>query len=195
VSPPERVGAERGGRTIRRVFFGSGPVETIAVYQETIIRTYGFRLIEGLSMLRMRICNNRWASIEPFLAEAGGHDPGFHAVFSQWAGADALEVFLLVEARKERHIQAWMETALYATWVETLNPVDLISFQGPHFGDRYGIAQAVYQAFHDGSIPLLASEFSQSAVFLVLPGGSAQSAERCLTGVFEVPPHPRVASP
>ncbi|RJQ64516.1 MAG: hypothetical protein C4530_01970 [Desulfobacteraceae bacterium] len=68
-------------------------------------------------------------------------------------------------------------------------------FQGPHFGDRYGIAQAVFQTLKDPSIPVLASEFSQSAVILALPGGAAEAAKERLSEVFQVPSHQPIQTP
>jgi hypothetical protein len=167
-------------------------VETIAVYQETIIKTYGFQIVEGLSMLLMCVSNDRLSSIESLFAGAEGPDPTFQAVFSQWMAADSMRVCLLVEARKEREIKACLQRMLKGTLkidLTSVKPVDLICFQGPHFGDRYGIAQTVFQTLRDRSIPVLASEFSQSAVILVLQGGAAEAGKNCLSGAFRVPSH------
>lgn len=173
-------------------------METIAVYQETIIKTYGFQLVEGLSMLLMRVANDRFASIESLFTGAEGPDPTFHAVFSQWMGPDSMGVCLLVDAQKEREIKAclqWRLKRAMKSAIESVKPVDLICFQGPHFGDRYGIAQAVFQALRDRSIPVLASEFSQSSIILVLQGGVAEAAKSCLSGAFQVPSNLPVLTP
>jgi aspartokinase len=178
--------------------FGSGPVETIAVYQETIIKTYGFQIVEGLSMLLMRVPNDQMSSIESLFAGAEGPDPKFQAVFSQSMGTDSMSVCLLVDTRKEREIKACVQRTLQGTLkidLVSVKPVDLICFHGPHFGDRYGIAQAVFQSLRDRSITVLASEFSQSTVILVLQGGAAEAAKSCLSGAFQVPTNLPVRPP
>jgi aspartokinase len=171
--------------------FGSGLVETITVYKETIIKTYGFQLVEGLSMLMMRVANERFSSIESFLTRTEGSDPTFRAIFSQWMDPDSMGVCLLVDPQKERKIKACLQSTLKGALksaVESVKPVDLICFQGPHFGERYGIAAAVFQALQKRSIPVLASEFSQSTIILVLQGGMAEAAKNCLSEAFQVPP-------
>jgi len=69
-------------------------------------------------------------------------------------------------------------------------PVDVISFQGPHFGDRFGIVDTTFQAVEKSGVPLLASGFSSSTVYLALPGGTANRVQRCLAEIFTVPKSP-----
>ena len=63
-----------------------------------------------------------------------------------------------------------------------------ISSYGPHFGDRYGIADSVFRTLTANSVPILAAGCSGSAVYLVLPQGRAQDARQFLSEAFEVPP-------
>jgi aspartokinase len=173
-------------------------METITVYQETIIKTYGFQLVEGLCMLLMRVANERFSSIESLLNRTERSDPTFRAVFSQWMDPDSLTVCLVVDPQKEREIKACLQWTLKGALkgaVESVKPVDLICFQGPHFGERYGIAQAVFQTLRSRSIPVLASEFSQSTIILVLQGGVAEAAKSCLSEAFQVPSNLPVPTP
>jgi aspartokinase len=173
-------------------------METITVYQETIIKTYGFQLVEGLCMLLMRVANERFSSIESLLNRTERSDPTFRAVFSQWMDPDSMTVCLVVDPQKEREIKACLQWTLKGALkgaVESVKPVDLICFQGPHFGERYGIAQAVFQTLRRRSIPVLASEFSQSTIILVLQGGVAEAAKSCLSEAFQVPSNLPVPTP
>jgi aspartokinase len=173
-------------------------METITVYQETIIKTYGFQLVEGLCMLLMRVANERFSSIESILTRTEGSGPTFRAVFSQWMDPDSMGVCLVADPQKEREIKAclqWTLKGALKSAVESVKPVDLICFQGPHFGERYGIAQAVFQTLRSKSIPVLASEFSQSTIILVLQGGMAEAAKNCLSQAFQVPSNLPVPTP
>jgi aspartokinase len=125
-------------------------------------------------------------------------DPTFRAVFSQWMDPDSMTVCLVVDPQKEREIKACLQWTLKGALkgaVESVKPVDLICFQGPHFGERYGIAQAVFQTLRRRSIPVLASEFSQSTIILVLQGGVAEAAKSCLSEAFQVPSNLPVPTP
>jgi aspartokinase len=173
-------------------------METITVYQEKIIKTYGFQLVERLCMLMIRVGNERFPSIESLLTRTEGSGPTFHAVFSQCMDPDSMGVCLVTDPQKEREIKAWLQWTLKGALksaVESVKPVDLICFQGPHFGERYGIAQAVFQTLRSRSIPVLASEFSQSTIILVLQGGMAEAAKNCLSEAFQVPSNFPVPTP
>jgi aspartokinase len=66
-------------------------------------------------------------------------------------------------------------------------PVELISFQGPHFGDRYGIADTAFKALEGQGVPVLITVFAGAAVYIVLPEKKLQDARPLLLEAFEVP--------
>jgi aspartokinase len=67
------------------------------------------------------------------------------------------------------------------------SPVELISFQGPHFADRYGIADSAIKALDNQGIPILIAACSGAAVYLVLPENKLHEARPLLAEAFEVP--------
>jgi aspartokinase len=67
------------------------------------------------------------------------------------------------------------------------SPVELISFQGPHFGDRYGIAHTAFKTLDDQGIPTLVTACSGAAVYIVLPEKKLQEARPLLAEAFEAP--------
>jgi aspartokinase len=66
-------------------------------------------------------------------------------------------------------------------------PVELISFQGPHFGDRYGIADTAFKALDGQGVPILITVCSGAAVYMVLPEKKLKDARPLLLEAFEVP--------
>jgi aspartokinase len=66
-------------------------------------------------------------------------------------------------------------------------PVEVVFFYGPHFGERYGIAEAALRALEGGGIHTTAAACSVSCVYLVLPEGQSEEAVRALSETFEVP--------
>jgi hypothetical protein len=71
--------------------------------------------------------------------------------------------------------------------LEILSPVEMIYFFGPHFGDRYGIAEAAVRVLHRESLSILAMGCSVSFIYIVLPEGMALQAKSLLAESFEIP--------
>ena len=67
---------------------------------------------------------------------------------------------------------------------EIETPVDLVYFQGPHFGDRYGIAAAAFGALETQGIQLLAAGCTGASIYIVVPDKRAQAVIRCLSEPF-----------
>jgi aspartokinase len=65
-------------------------------------------------------------------------------------------------------------------------PVGLVCFHGPHYGDRYGIAETVFKTL-DGKVKIIASSFSGAAVYLVFHMDDIKTAISLLSQTFETP--------
>jgi hypothetical protein len=65
--------------------------------------------------------------------------------------------------------------------------VELVLFQGPHYGERFGIVDASLQALAAKGLNLLASACSGSCVYLVVPQGTADDVVSALSDSFDVP--------
>jgi hypothetical protein len=164
-------------------------VETIAFYWEPIIRIYGFCSAMGLSLITLDIPASRMADLGQKFHRVGSGGGAFRAVFAQ-SGDMRFHVYLLVDREQVKTVGSRIETDLGGidtVSIATLAPVDLIYFNGPHFGDRYGIADAVFYSLDAHSVPVLVSGFSGSVVYIVVPGGCGQTAETSLGEVFTVP--------
>jgi aspartokinase len=114
----------------------------------------------------------------------------FQLVLIQSSGKDELCLSLVFEAEQEREILADVNTVIDKDRGETLDiltPVEMIYFFGPHFGDRYGIADAAVRVLHREAIPLLALACSVSFIYIVLPEGTASQVKACLSENFEIP--------
>ena len=165
-------------------------METIAFYWEPIIRTYGFETATDLLLTTFEISPARMGDLGRAFAAMGADKGLFRAVFAQIDDGMRFQVYLLLDRKQVDTAVSHIETELGGTGpvsVSTVEPVDLIYFHGPHFGDRYGIADAVFHTLGADAVPVLVSGFSGSVVYLVVPGGSVQAAERSLAQAFTVP--------
>lgn len=165
-------------------------METIAVYWEPKIRVYGLSTQTGLSLYTVIFPVGRMAYWGDRLAFLEKMDIEFQHVTLQTQAAGVMQLCLLL-ARKgtEQEICRLLEQEIKneaATSWQIIEPVELIFVHGPHFQDRYGIAEAAIAPLHKADISILAVGCSGASVYLVVPENRAEEASACLAETFVV---------
>ena len=158
-------------------------METIAVYWEPIIRTYGFQVQEGLVLSRLRLPVDSLGQWGHALKEMADPGPEFRLVWAQADDAMHLTVYML----SDRIHWCMLQSVWPAPGDQGNERVDLVFFQGPHFGDRYGIMDFTYKALALEKVPLLAAACSVATIYLVLPPGWGSRTRTLLSSAFEIP--------
>lgn len=154
-------------------------METVAVYSERPVRTYGLKVEEDYVLLSVPCPTGRE---EVFLGVVESLDPAPElAVAGAVAGQGGLELAVcLPRADAYRVGQALAYTALKLASPPA--PVCLIHLQGPHFGDRYGIAAEAMNGLAEAAVtPLMLVGLVHSLYVVVAPG----EAKRALKGLGE----------
>jgi aspartokinase len=163
-------------------------LETKAAYWEPRIKTYGFQRMTGLSLVEMTVPRAGIESLGAAFCRLADAGVGFHLVFSR-TSFRGLEVSLLVTAQWakviEEHMQKLVEGADKV--VGRTSPAEMVFFQGPHFGDRYGILDAAVRGLAARGIGMKATVCSGSCIYIVLPEGKSDEAVLALSEVFEIP--------
>ncbi|MBU0767940.1 MAG: hypothetical protein KJ687_02450 [Proteobacteria bacterium] len=165
-------------------------METIAVYWEPKPKTYGFKEVADLSLMNIEIKPEEMSQWGLWLMELADLNIGFHLILAKYSTHQKLRLYILFEkfwadsvlSHIDKRIDLESEKYFHLT-----SPVELISFQGPHFGDRYGIAYSAFKALDDRGVPILIAACSGAAVYIVLPEKKLQEARPLLTEAFEVP--------
>jgi len=165
-------------------------VETIAVYWEPKPKTYGFKEVTNLSLMNVEITPGEMGQWGLWLMELADLNIGFHLILAKYSAHQKLRLYILLEkfwadsvlSHIDKRIDLESEKDFHLT-----SPVELISFQGPHFGDRYGIAHTAFKALDDQGIPILVAACSGAAVYIVLPEQKLQEVKPRLAEAFEVP--------
>ena len=160
-------------------------METIAVYRESRIKTYGFQRIPDLALIEF---SYPLSEIKP-LGEILSRDDLQRArpKFMIAQESDQKISFILCLSVKEgKDFHASLEKTLGAAPHRYICPVGIIFFHGPHFGDRYGIADATFSTLSRAEIRLIASGCSSSSIYLVLLQDDMPKAEEVLGETFEV---------
>lgn len=166
-------------------------METIAFYRESIIKTYGFVELTGLSLVTIDL---------PF-HQIGDWGDGLSDLPPQFGGS---LVLLIARPKSENSLRIHMvldESRTGPLLMDTPQPffathrgrlrmekeIELLYFQGPHYGDRYGIASAVLTALSVCDVPVLAMTCTGASVFLVTPKGKTPLARKALGQAFMIP--------
>lgn len=165
-------------------------METIAVYWEPKIKTYGFQYAADLCMLKLSFQSEQMAAWGLRIQELEELGISFDLVLVQQTGGQGLEVYLVFPRQWEDRALNYFHQIIREKGdgiVRTFSPVDLIHLSGPHFGDRHGIAETAFTALAGHGVPVLASGCSASCIYLVLPEKRAEEARDALSEVFESP--------
>jgi aspartokinase len=160
-------------------------VETIAGYWESRIKTYGFQRIPEQALIALTCPITAIESLGEILTshEIQGLTAPF--ILAQESDLELSFIFCLPEGEGMGFHES-LEQARIPTSHRFIYPVGIIFFHGPHFGDRYGIAEATFSVISKEGIPLIASGCSSSSVYLILAQDDLDRAERVLTNTFEV---------
>ncbi|MBT8338529.1 MAG: hypothetical protein HKP58_12190 [Desulfatitalea sp.] len=164
-------------------------METIAMYWESKVRTYGFQLVQGLHLCRAGFPMDGISALGAFLQRMAGNDLAFRAVWAQADGKGQIRIYLLCDSSQLSKLRVFgSDEPLLASdrWAAS-QLVDMICFQGPHFGDRYGIVDYSLKALASAKMPVWGAVCSTATIHLVVPAGRGDQAKQLLTDAFEIP--------
>lgn len=159
-------------------------METVAVYWEPVIKTYGFKTIADVSLIQI---------VSDDLAAMGGLIRDLESITNAftllWHDDHTFGLCLgMAGENRGRCVEHIREKCMRANidFTQTIDPVSVVYFHGPHYGDRYGIAETVFQTLR-GKVNPLASAFSGATVYLVFSPDQADAAIELLSQAFETP--------
>ena len=165
-------------------------METVAVYSESKIRTYGFDLQQGLNLMEMDLSDDNIHQWGNTLSGAPWEGCRFEWMVAWTDQGPSTKFWLLCDDANARICAHHLKGAAADPMDFVLNSavrVDVIRFQGPHFGDRFGVADYTLTALVRHGIDFMGMTCSISGISLVLPRGRGQTATTVLRSVFEIP--------
>jgi aspartokinase len=166
--------------------------ETRATYVEQRIKTYGIKLDAGLEMVEiffnpkdhkhLGFCGNGLQQ----LARSGKK---FYFTASMTQPHDMASLYCLTEplVPQEKQDFSFQTQADRGIAVCPSVSVDLISFHGPHFGDRFGIFNTAMACLNAAAIPVLLAGCTGASIFIALPDSLGEKALPALAEGFESP--------
>ena len=160
-------------------------METIAVYREQPIKTYGFQKVTDLILIEFSYPLKEITSLGKTLSRDALQMVKTEFIIAQESG-EMISITLCLSEKEYRDFWVSPAQAPGSTPCEYTYPVGIIYFHGPHFGDRYGIAEATFSTLSQADIAIVASGCSASSVFVVLAQDDIARAENVLSHTFEV---------
>jgi hypothetical protein len=160
--------------------------EVVATYQEQTIRVYAILTESDLDL---------WVANIPSAAALGGLGQALidlgelrRRVHFLVAVPGAEQRFLVAFSLKAAHlteIQQLFEAHIPDITMTRLSSMAAIFLHGPHFGDRYGIADALVRALERAGISLAALSCTVSSISVVVSEAEAPEAVKVLGETFE----------
>jgi aspartokinase len=160
-------------------------METIAVYWEPRIKTYGFQRITDLALIEFSYALSDIKSLGEIFSKNDLKTLRPKFILSQVTNHEISFIFCF-PLKESKGLRTSLEKTSSPTSYRYMHPVSIVFFHGPHFGDRYGIADATFSTLSKAGIKILASGCSLASVFLVLAQHDIDKAEEALAETFEV---------
>jgi aspartokinase len=157
-------------------------------YNEQVIAVYGITSQADLDLYDVSLpieYTGRFGSFLSVLGELGLKLP-FLVSNSAPREKDIHFLFALSADQRQRAGQAF-ENRLPGRGYSCRGPVSALFVHGPHFGDRYGIANAFITALRNAGIPILALSCAVSSISAVIAGNDPDKAVEALNSRFQTP--------
>jgi len=165
-------------------------LETIAVYWEEKVQVYGITQKSGLCLLRLVFLQEHAEKWGDRISKMQESTVRFDFVSQQTIDTNMLEFLFTYEKDKHHAIYQQLDEWLNeddSAQVQEESDIDIVYLHGPHFQDRFGIAEGAFTALTlEGEI-VLASGCAGTSMYVIIPGGHGEKAKQILTDTFHIP--------
>ncbi len=162
--------------------------EVVASYQEKRPKTYGLQWQETKNLYRVELKNHDISPMgDAFIRSS---EIGFLLPFLTSRPSlknNKRHLFLCVPRLVSTDVHHPLREMLPEAKIVKVSPVAVFSMNGPHFGDRYGIASELLKAFDEVHVDLLALGCAIASITGVVPAHQLEKATDALKTRFDVP--------
>jgi hypothetical protein len=165
--------------------------ETVAQYVESRIKTYGIQVKTGLTICSATIQQDALESWGLSMDEMTGRGYRFAYASAAIGQNREIRLNLVMNPNEDGVYDAGIRTHLPPndafSQLEFFENAEMICFHGPHFGDRYGIADKALSRLGFPEIPVWLAGCVGSTVSIVVPPAMGAAAAEALSDVFSTP--------
>lgn len=170
-------------------------METIAVYWEPVVRVYGYDIKKDISLIELELPLDALEDLGDRAERLARSSNNFTMTLVQQAAEHVFRICIATASEDAENVyKCFAETTSTVPDIVLGEPrsVEILSFHGPHFQDRYGIAEATFSALAHSEIVVFAAGCTGTSVYLIVEAGKAEEAKDILSSSFVVPePHSR----
>lgn len=162
--------------------------EVVASYQERRPKVYGLNVQGNQELVIIKVDGNDMGRLGKAFEEFGRLGLGLSFLTTAPCPEQEREMlaFCLPQSQ-EPSLKAVIGEVLGHTEMDNLAPVAAFAMNGPHFGDRYGIASGLINALQDAQIDLLGLNCSIASIVGLVPAEQMEHAIMALQSHFEIP--------
>ena len=161
--------------------------EIIGSYQEQVLKAFYILQEVELDLWSVRLGKGHLPAFAEALRELGSRDVELPFITGHRL-PDPNMLFSLCLSHRQSDAVAKVFTACLAKSTAVCNgPVGLFHLHGPHFIDRYGIADAVVKALRQAAVTPVALSCTLSSISLVVNARNMDAVSKALEKGFHVP--------
>ncbi len=162
--------------------------EIICSYQEEVIKIYNLSHHSGLDLWIMSLPLNRLGDFGALLLKLDGLQLKMPLLVSKsFPDEESLYFAFCLAASYHDAVQQALDQNLPGVGVFCQGPVSVFFLHGPHFGDRYGIANAFVSSLRSAGIAPLAMSCAVSSVSAAIHEKDSSRAIEALGSSFQIP--------
>lgn len=168
-------------------------METIAVYWEERVKVYSINEKTGLALSTLQLTAQQMPHLAKEICLLEKTIGRFELVTSQnymHNLTDTIYLYIVLAAEKTDRLGSWAKKLISDNrdiQYSVRKPVEMLYLHGPHFQDRYGIADIAFSAFAENNCELLLCGCAGTSMYLVLPKEKAQTGKTILSSTFLAP--------
>jgi len=162
--------------------------EVVASYQEKRPKVYGLEYQDRQALVQVKLDREQIAVIGRIFG--GLVQPGLSFTFLAAAPCEETgqnQIAFCLPLMEDGLLRKALREAMPHVELKSMTPVAVFSMNGPHFGDRYGIASELLTAFVDNHVDLLGLSCTIASITGVVPSSQLMSAIAAIQDRFDIP--------
>ena len=160
----------------------------ICSFHEEIIRVYDFTRRTGLDLWTLKLPLKSIGLLGEALLELSASGIGMpFLVANTLPGAANTCLSFSMESVHHETVAAALDRVLPGISPRRTSPVSVLFLHGPHFGDRYGIANVLVKSLRYAGVSPLALSCATSSISLVVHGAELNQALDAIKSGFQIP--------